>query len=172
MKLFLVRHGHALADKEDARRPLSARGGEVTRSVAAFLRTSGVLKEVQAVWHSPLIRARETAELLVKELGLDALLIETAGLLPEDNPVAVADRLDRADQAVMIVGHEPQLGVLATLLVRGKLKPVGFEFKKSAILALEKSVGRHKKSGRARWRVRWHFSPELLSTGRAAGDED
>jgi len=46
MKLFLVRHGHALADKEDARRPLSARGGEVTRSVAAFLRTSGVLKEV------------------------------------------------------------------------------------------------------------------------------
>jgi len=172
MKLFLVRHGHALADKEDARRPLSARGGEVTRSVAAFLRTSGVLKEVQAVWHSPLVRARETAELLVKELGLDALLIETAGLLPEDNPVAVADRLDRADQAVMIVGHEPQLGVLATLLVRGKLKPVEFEFKKSAILALEKSVGRHKKSGRARWRVRWHFSPELLSTGGVAGDED
>jgi len=108
----------------------------------------------------------------VKELGLDALLIETAGLLPEDNPVAVADRLDRADQAVMIVGHEPQLGVLATLLVRGKLKPVGFEFKKSAILALEKSAGRHKKSGRARWRVRWHFSPELLSTGGVAGDED
>lgn len=172
MKLFLVRHGHALADKEDARRPLSAHGGEVTRSVAAFLRTSGVLTEVQAVWHSPLVRARETAELLVKELGLDALLIETAGLLPEDDPIAVADRLDRADQAVMIVGHEPQLGALATLLVRGKLKPVGFEFKKSAILALETSGGRHKKSGRARWRVRWLLSPELLSTGRAAGDED
>jgi len=172
MKLFLVRHGHALADKEDARRPLSARGGEVTRSVAAFLRTSGVLTEVQAVWHSPLVRARETAELLVKELGLDALLIETAGLLPEDDPVAVADRLDCAEQVVMIVGHEPQLGALATLLVRGKLKPVGFEFKKSAILALEKSGGHHKKSGRARWQVCWHFSPELLSTGRAAGDED
>jgi len=172
MKLFLVRHGHALSDKEDSRRPLSARGGEVTRSVAAFLRPSGVLAEVQAVWHSPLVRARETAELLVKELGLAALLIETAGLLPEDDPVAVADRLDRADQAVMIVGHEPQLGALATLLVRGKLKPVGFEFKKSAILALEKSGGRHKKSGRARWRVRWHFSPELLSAGRAAGDKD
>ena len=86
--------------------------------------------------------------------------------------MAVADRLERAEPAVMIVGHEPQLGALATLLVRGKLKPVGFEFKKSAILALEKSGGRHKKSGRARWRVRWHFSPELLATSPGAGDED
>ena len=172
MKLFLVRHGHAFSDQEDSRRPLSARGGEVTRSVAAFLRPSGVLAEVQAVWHSPLVRARETAELLVKELVPDALLIETAGLLPEDDPVAVADRLDRAEHAVMIVGHEPQLGALATLLVRGKLKPVGFEFKKSAILALEKSGGRHKQSGRTRWQVRWYFSPELLATGRTAGDED
>jgi phosphohistidine phosphatase len=172
MKLFLVRHGHALSDKEDSRRPLSARGGEVTRSVAAFLRPSGVLAEVQAVWHSPLVRARETAELLVKELVPNALLIETAGLLPEDDPVAVADRMDRAERAVMIVGHEPQLGALATLLVRGKLKPVGFEFKKSAILALEKNGGRHKQSGRARWQVRWYFSPELLAADRTAGDED
>jgi phosphohistidine phosphatase len=172
MKLFLVRHGHALADKDDLRRSLSARGGEITRSVAAFLRPSGVLAEVRAVWHSPLVRTRETAELLVQELVPDALLIETAGLLPEDDPVAVADRLERAEPAVMIVGHEPQLGALATLLVRGKLKPVGFEFKKSAILALEKSGGRHKKSGRARWRVRWHLSPELLATSPGAGDED
>ena len=172
MKLFLVRHSQALADKDDLRRPLSARGAAVTRSVAAFLRPSGTLAEVRAVWHSPLVRARETAELLVKELVPDALLIETAGLLPEDDPVAVANRLERAEFAVVIVGHEPQLGALATLLVRGKLKPVGFEFKKSAILALEKSGGRHKKSGRARWRVRWHFSPELLATSPDTGDED
>ena len=165
MKVFLVRHGQALADKDDSRRPLSARGGEVTRSVAAFLRPSGALAEVRAVWHSPLVRARETAELLVRELVSDALLIETAGLLPEDDPVAVADRLDRAEEPVLIVGHEPQLGSLATLLVRGKVKPVGFEFRKSAVLALEKTGGRHKKSGRARWRVRWHFSPELLAGG-------
>jgi phosphohistidine phosphatase len=170
MKLFLVRHGHALADKEDSRRPLSTHGAEVTRSIAAFLRPSGVLTEVRAVWHSPLVRARETAELLVRELVRDAVLIETAGLLPEDDPVAVAERLDHAEHAVMIVGHEPQLGALATLLVRGKLKPVGFELKKSAILALEKTGGRHKKSGRARWRVCWHFSPELLAAGHGAGN--
>ncbi|MFA5057140.1 MAG: phosphohistidine phosphatase SixA [Opitutaceae bacterium] len=171
MKLFLVRHGHALADKDDARRALSARGHEVTKRVAAFLRPSRALAAVQAVWHSPLVRSRETAELLVKELGLDVLLIETPGLLPEDDPVAVADRLERADQVVMIVGHEPQLGALATLLVRGKLKPVGFDVRKSAVLAFETTGGQHKKTGRARWCLRWHLSPELLSAGGAEAED-
>ena len=45
----------------------------------------------------------------------------------------------------------------------GKVKPVGFEFKKSAVMALEKAGGHHKKSGRLRWRVTWHVSPELLA---------
>ncbi|HUL52064.1 MAG TPA: phosphohistidine phosphatase SixA [Opitutaceae bacterium] len=167
MKVFLARHGHALAEEEDARRALSARGREVTVRVAALLRTSGVLGAVRAVWHSPLLRARETAETLVKELGVDAPLIETAGLLPDDDPVPVADRLERATDTVLIVGHEPQLSALATLLVRGKVKPVGFVFKKSAVLALETTGGRHKKSGRARWCACWHISPELLGAGEA-----
>ena len=167
MIIFLVRHSHALADQEDSRRPLSERGRETTKEVAGFFRASGALAQVHAVWHSPLARSRETANLLVKELGLDGLLIEAPGLLPEDNPVPIADRLDQAAQTVMIVGHEPQLGALATLLVSGKVKPVGFEFKKSAVLALERTGRCHKKSGRACWRVRWHFSPELLAAGRA-----
>jgi phosphohistidine phosphatase len=168
MRIFLIRHGHALADQEDPRRPLSVAGREITRKVARFLQASSALAGVHAVWHSPLARSRETANLLVKELGLDVLLIESPGLLPEDDPAPIADRLDRADDPVMIVGHEPQLGSLATLLVRGKVKPVGFEFRKSAVLALEKTGGCHKNSGRARWRVRWQFSPELLATDRTA----
>jgi phosphohistidine phosphatase len=171
MKLFLVRHGHALADEDDARRRLSPRGIKVTRSVAAFLRASGALAEVRAVWHSPLARARETAALLVRELRLDVPLVETAGLLPEDDPAAMADRVDGVVNPVMIVGHEPYLGALATLLVRGKPGPVGFQFKKSAVLALERTGGRHKKTGRGCWQVTWHFPPELLSPGPGDGGD-
>jgi len=163
MKLFLVRHSHALAETDDPRRPLSAQGRETTRRVAAFFQENGALASVRAIWHSPLLRAKETAELLIAGLGLDALLVEAPGLLPEDDPAWVADRLDQADQTVLIVGHEPQLGSLATLLVRGKVRPVGFDIKKTAVLALEKGGGNHKKSGRSCWRVRWHFSPELLN---------
>lgn len=167
MKAFLVRHSHALADNDDSRRLLSAQGREITREVAGFLKLSGVLSSVHAVWHSPLARARETAELLIKELGLDGLFIEAPGLLPEDDPAAVADRLDNASDPVIIVGHEPQLGALATTLVRGKTRPVVFEFKKTAVLALERTGGRHKKSGRSCWQVRWYFSSELLTAGNA-----
>ena len=169
MKAFLIRHSHALADSDDARRVLSAQGREMTGQVASFLKSSGAVSSVCAVWYSPLARARETAELLIKELGLDVLMIEAPGLLPTDDPAAVADRLDNASDPVMIVGHEPQLGALATTLVRGKTKPVVFEFKKTAVLALERTGGRHKKSGRSCWRVRWFFSPELLAVGRASG---
>lgn len=167
MKLYLMRHSHALADKDDARRTLSPEGRETTRNVGAFFRANGALAEVHAVWHSPMLRARETAEWLVKEMGIDALRVETPGLLPEDDPAAMADRLERLDQTVLIVGHEPQLSALATLLVRGKVKPVGFDFKKSAVMALEKSGGRHKKSGRSRWQVCWFFAVELLAPGGA-----
>lgn len=169
MKLYLMRHAHALADKDDARRSLSAEGREVTRNAAAFFRANGALAAVHAVWHSPLLRARETAELLVKELGLDVLLVETTGVLPEDDPAPLADRLERLDQTVLIVGHEPQLSALATLLVRGKVKPAAFDVRKGAVLALDKTGGHHKKSKRSRWCVCWHFSPELLTAGRAAG---
>ena len=170
MKLFLVRHGHAAADPDDGQRSLSARGIDATRRMAAFLRTSGALAGVQQIWHSPLLRARQTAELLREELRLDAPLVETAGLRPADDPVALADRLERLDHSVMIVGHEPQMGALATLLVRGKQTPVGFVVKKGAVLALERSGGRHKKSGRTRWSVYWQLPPELLSAPGGADD--
>jgi phosphohistidine phosphatase len=172
MKAFLIRHSHALADSDDARRVLSAQGREMTRQVAGFLKSSGALDPVRAVWHSPLARARETAELLIKQLELDVLLIEAPGLLPMDDPAAVADRLDNANDSVVIVGHEPQLGVLATTLIRGKTKPVVFEFKKTAVLALERTGGRHKSTGRSCWQVRWHFSPELLGSGKAPRTTD
>jgi phosphohistidine phosphatase len=162
MKAFLVRHSHALPNSDDSRRRLSAQGKQVTRDVAGFLKSRNVLGSVHAVWYSPLARARETAELLIEELGLDVLLIEVPGLLPEDDPADLADRLDGMDVPVMIIGHEPQLGALATILVRGKTNPLVFEFKKTAVLALERTSRRHKKSGRSCWQVRWYLSPELL----------
>ncbi len=172
MRLFLVRHGHATADADDARRSLSARGTEATRRVAAFLKTSGAVGGVQEIWHSTLVRARQTAELLREELGLEARMVETGDLRPNDDPVALADRLERLDQGLMIVGHEPQLGALATLLVRGKQSPVGFIVKKGTVIALERSGGLHKKSGRSRWSVCWQLAPELLSPPAPGGAED
>jgi phosphohistidine phosphatase len=167
MKIWIVRHAHAVTEEENPERPLSAEGREACRRLAEFFRRNGLLASAATVWHSPLVRARETAEVLRAELAPDAMLTETGGLLPGDDPAPVADRLEQQEGNVMIVGHEPQLSALATLLVRGKLKPAAFDLKKGAIVELELAGGRHKKSARCRWHVRWHFSPELLRPAEA-----
>jgi phosphohistidine phosphatase len=154
MRLYLVRHAHAVPEEEDARRPLSARGRKTVRQIAGFFRTSGALQPGH-VWHSPLWRARETAEILARGLGLPRkALVETPGLLPGDDPAEIVRRLAPDGEDLALVGHEPHLGALATRLVVGKGKPPAFEFKKGAVLCLENTG--------AGWQIRWHFSPELL----------
>jgi phosphohistidine phosphatase len=164
LKLYLIRHAHAVTAEENPERPLSTRGrGDLDR-IAAFFRTNGLLRPAQ-IWHSPLARARETAMLVNSGLALDAVLVETPGLLPEDDPEEIVDRLAAypAAQTLALAGHEPHLSTLATLLVRDKRKPVAFHLRKGAVIALERDEGVHKRSGHPRWRVRWHFSPEMVT---------
>jgi phosphohistidine phosphatase len=154
MRLYLIRHAHAVPEEENARRPLSARGRKTVRQVAAFFRASGALQPGH-VWHSPLWRARETAEILARGLGLSRkALVETSGLLPDDNPAEIVRRLAAVGEDLALVGHEPYLGALATRLAAGKGNPPVFEFKKGAVLCLERTG--------ASWQIRWYFSPELL----------
>lgn len=163
MKLHLIRHAHAVTEQEDPARPLSLRGETDARRIAAWFRLSGALQPTQ-IWHSPLARALATARLLAAGLGNDPLLVETPDLLPEDDPEDVATRLAEYPRThdLALVGHEPHLSALATLLIRGRATPVAFKLRKGAILTLEPHTGTHKRDGRPRWSVRWHFSPELL----------
>ena len=164
MPLFLIRHAHAIALQDDAKRTLSDRGRAQVRLLAGFFRRNGLFAPA-FVWHSPLVRARETAELFLIGLGSEIALVETSGLLPEDDPIAMANRLNAITSAVNIalVGHEPHLSALASLLVRGKHEPALFDFKKGSFLALERTEDSHKKTGAARWRACWHITPELVT---------
>ncbi len=163
MRLYLIRHAHALKGNDDARRPLSETGRQTTAHLASFFRHNGHLRPGQ-VWHSPLLRAYETAVALTRGLELDAPLVETDGLLPFDDARVMAERLASypAVHDLALVGHQPHLAELATLLVRGKAQPAAFHFKKSAILCLRATDKTHGSGSLPRWRVTWHFSPELL----------
>lgn len=154
MELFLLRHAHAVDGEDDARRPLSPRGRQQIKTLADFLVSSGALHPME-IWHSPLDRSRETAELLVEGLGLTAKLIETPGLEPCDDPARIAARLKDVREPIVIVGHEPHLSTLATLLVGGTPDAPIFVVRKSTIIALE-GIGSH-------WQVRWQLAPELLA---------
>lgn len=154
IRLHLVRHAHAVDAIEDATRPLSDRGREQVRRLGKFLRQTNAFQP-EEIWHSPLVRSHETATLLVRHLRVDVPLVLVPGLEPEDNPQVIARRLRSATGSVAVVGHEPHLSALASLLVRGRAAPPAFVMKKCAALTLE-GTGRF-------WMVRWHVSPELLA---------
>jgi len=168
MRLWLLRHTHAVPAEDespaaDARRALSPEGRAAAVELGKFFRRNAAMDAATACWHSPLLRARETAALFRRAAGLAARLREVAGLAPEDDPAAVASRLDRwAGGDLILVGHEPHLGALGTRLIRGRPGPVQFELKKGAVLALERGGDKHRKTGRRRWIVRWLLAPALL----------
>lgn len=153
MNLFLIRHAHAVSADENAARPLSPRGREQVLSLAEFLASSGLFQP-ENFWHSPLDRSRQTAELLARRLRPAAPLRLMPDLQPEANPRATVRRINSATGALAIVGHEPHLSALATLLVAGKSEPPAFVMKKCSALALEGMDGF--------WTVRWHVSPDLI----------
>lgn len=152
--LYLIRHADALDADDDTIRPLSEKGRKQVRALARFLSAKGVFAP-NDVWHSTLVRARETAELLAEEMKLKAPLHEMPDLRPEDDPAAAARRIRQVRQPLAIVGHEPHLSALAALLVTGVAERPTFVFKKSAVLALE-PAGPY-------WLVHWHLSPDLIA---------
>ena len=111
MELYFLRHG--AADKrgewqgDDASRALTADGAAAVRRVAGALAAAGL--SVDAIVSSPLVRARQTADIAAEELKHKAAVVEDerlAGGLNKDRLAALLADLGPA-QRVMLVGHEP-----------------------------------------------------------------
>jgi phosphohistidine phosphatase len=153
MQIYLIRHAHAEEGKEDAPRPLSPRGRQQIRRVGRFLRQNGALA-AREFWHSPLVRARDTAVRLTRELKEPIKLVPVNDLEPAADPASMARRLGRVRRSVAVVGHEPQLSALASLLVGGSAAAETLLMKKCAVVALER-LGRL-------WVIRWLVSPDLI----------
>jgi phosphohistidine phosphatase len=120
MRLLLLRHGIAeerSLDRPDEKRHLTREGIERMREEAkAFVRI-GLKPDL--VLTSPLRRCVETAEIVADTLGVADRLYEEARIAPgfrlgdlqkivEQNPDA---------QQLMVVGHQPDLGIIAGQLI-------------------------------------------------------
>src|SRR5438552_1375059 len=107
MDLYLLRHGEAdwpNWDKPDDERPLTKRGKEEMKKVAAFLCRIGV--SLDQIVTSPLPRAEQTARIVAKELDID--LQEDPGLEPGFGLSKLKQLLKKyPGKSMMVVGHEP-----------------------------------------------------------------
>ncbi len=119
MKVYVVRHGEAEEQRPgrpDAERELTREGRAQFEGVVAGLAVLGI--ELDRILTSPLIRARETAEILARTLpGPNPVEIEA--LAPGGRFEAVFHALREPAQAVALVGHEPALGALVSLATTG-----------------------------------------------------
>jgi phosphohistidine phosphatase len=118
-ELYLLRHAHA-GDPEgwagdDAARPLSAKGEGQAERLGSFLAGVGFRPEVIA--SSPKLRARQTAEIVARHLGLEVRLDERlAGALDATMVDAILADLGDSTRPVL-VGHDPDFSELLGFLV-------------------------------------------------------
>lgn len=150
--LYLVRHGIAAPRGEDwpddTRRPLTPKGVARLGRIARGLRALDVA--VDLVLTSPLVRAKQTAELLAAGLRPAPALVVTAVLAPGSSPAEVAAALAQFRQArrIALVGHEPGLGELAAWLI-GAASPLAF--KKGSVCRIDAPAPPPPGSGRLVW---------------------
>ena len=119
-ELYIMRHGIAgergSAYPDDEKRPLTAEGKKKLRESVAGLAKLGV--ELDWIVSSPLLRARETAEIVSDELGVHTPLDLCDALSPGGSPEALLKFLAQQPKhtRVLVTGHEPDLGQLAARL--------------------------------------------------------
>ena len=138
-ELYLVRHGVAedrsVKWPDDSKRPLTPDGMARLRRAAHGLNAVDV--GFDQIVTSPLVRARQTADILSAELQGHPPIVNLESLAPGATWNALAADLEKHSRKatrIALVGHEPGIGELAARLI-GSRHPI--EFKKGAIARID-----------------------------------
>lgn len=153
--LILVRHGLPVSEIVDPERPLSDTGQAQIKKVAAVL--GDIAGQVDLVCHSGLKRSEETAEILAAAVHPRSGMRWSPGLKPDDPPARFLADIDAEGfQIVMVAGHLPFLGRLASLLLAGQEQPEVVGFSMGAAAYLERT------EKPAVWALRWMIDPTIV----------
>ncbi len=178
MKLYLVRH--AIAEERspsadisrastiktktkpatpDAERALTPQGKAKMMRAAQGLRKIKVRPDT--ILTSPLRRARETAEILAEALGgIEIEVLDELAPGTELFSVVAALRRYHSLKALALVGHQPDLGYLASFLLAGTPSACELNLKKGAVACLEGELS----DNATACSLLWLLPPKLLRT--------
>ena len=126
MDLYILRHGIAVEPgtpgyENDADRPLTPEGQRKLRQIADAMEALEL--SFDRILSSPYLRARQTAEIVAEALEARQKLELSDTLTPGGSIkrlVELLNRLEPSPESVLLVGHEPYLSGLISLLVSGK----------------------------------------------------
>jgi len=134
MELLLWRHAEAEDGDDDMKRRLTERGEKQARMMASWIRERQP-KDLRIIV-SPSVRTQQTAEALklpfetLRKIGPDACVSE----------LIAASGWPAARGSVLIIGHQPSLGRMASLLLAGQESE--WSIKKGALWWLSNRVRR------------------------------
>lgn len=137
MKIYLMRHAEAEASHPDASRVLSERGRAHARILGEFLRKKETAPPA-TLWCSPYRRAQETCGVLLDAWGLAVTTgKDEPRLEPDMNPSPLLAELQQLDQDVLVVGHNPNISILASLLLSAERGRTRVNFQTCILACLE-----------------------------------
>lgn len=154
MEVYFFRHGEAepaAAGGSDESRRLTDCGRLDVQTVGARLQAADVKPE--AILTSPLVRARQTGEILQQVFGAKA---EHDERLRSGATLGSVQALlsERSEERVMLVGHEPDLSTIVGQLTGGRVKLSTSAVARVDVDAFEPGHGM----------LMWLLSPKLLAT--------
>jgi phosphohistidine phosphatase len=158
-ELYVVRHAIA-AERgpdwpDDDKRPLTEKGiARFKEGVAGLNWLDVVLDEI---FTSPLVRAKQTADLLAAKISGKPPVKLLPALAPGHSPDEVMVQLAKAAKRrrIAVVGHEPGLGELAAHLLDAR-RPLPFRKGGVCLLELQGLTGKRPAS------LTWFVTPKML----------
>jgi phosphohistidine phosphatase len=158
-ELYLVRHAIA-AERgddwpDDDKRPLTERGIARFKECIDGLVWLDVV--VEEIFTSPLVRAKQTADLLAAGLPGKPPVKYLDALSPGHSPSSVLAQLAKAAKRrhIALVGHEPDLGELAAHLIgAGRALP----FKKGGVCRIDVESLTSRRAAA----LNWFVTPKVL----------
>jgi phosphohistidine phosphatase len=145
VRIYLMRHGDASSGVSDSIRPLSEQGVLEAEAAGRYLRKTGEMPDL--IMHSTLFRSRRTAELARTAAGLDVPLRESENLAPEDSTEKfiseMVSEFVKTDKKILVVGHNPFISDLASLLLTRSKSALPIKFTTGSIFGADSiSVGK------------------------------
>jgi phosphohistidine phosphatase len=145
VNFYLVRHGEAFPETQDPARSLTPAGRASVERLGSLAAARGA--RPSAIFHSGILRAKQTAEILGAQLAPGLSVEAITGLEPEDDPAIAAAELAIAQEPIMLVGHLPHMNRLAALLVSGNLNSAVVDFSPASMVCCAR--------GAAQWTLVW-----------------
>lgn len=164
MIVVFIRHGTAEKAKGhdgDAKRALTPHGREKFTRAAAGIASLLPGNAKLLLWSSPLVRARETAEILAARMNLSKPEMCVFLAEPSWDSLAAALQAMPDDACVLLVGHEPMLGIWCRELCGAR-----FPFRRGAAAAI-----RLTDAASGQGELLWFLQPRALRRiGEGHGD--